>query len=1069
MYGALLSKSFLFLSSLILLAACNSNWESVDQDGDDYSVQDGDCWDIPEGPPGSGLTGADIHPGAAEIWYDGFDQDCLGDSDYDADGDGFVPDEYADEGAQVVFGVAELEILPGGDCWDDPASTALEHTVVSGQDALGNELSWSQPTADQVYPGAPGEVWYDGIDSDCDGDDFDQDEDGYQSDDYPHWDTSGNAVFGDDCMDDPNASEGLDHLNYAGLAASEVNPSAGEVWYDGTDADCDDNDCDADGDGYSYAGSQYCEANDCDDTDPEKYPDPSIEEIWYNGEDENCDGNDGDQDGDGYYVQGYEYGVPTGFLPDDCDDEVEAVNPGASEVWYDGTDDDCDGNDGDQDGDDYYVEGYEYEVPADYLPGDCDDASGEVHPGATEYCDGIDNNCVDGVDEDTAADASTWYADTDGDGYGNASVSRNACTQPTGYVGNTTDCDDDNSAANPSMIEYCSTDFDDDCDGDINEDDAADVSTWYADVDADGYGNLSSTDIDCEQPTGYVADATDCDDDNPLASPAMAELCLTDFDDDCDGDINEDDADDVSTWYQDADGDGFADPYSTDQECEQPSGYLPLEDATDCDDGDAAINPAATEVCDEADNDCDGTVDEDDAADAPIWYQDADADGFGNASVSQSACDQPTGYVSDATDCVDDSADINPDATEVCNDLDDDCDGDMDDDDPTLDLSSASTWYPDADGDGWGASSPATQACDQPSGQVATSTDCDDGDEFTFPGAAETESSTACMTDADADGYGSESPASGVTAGTDCNDSGYWVNPGRAEIWYNGTDNDCDGLSDYDADYDGHESDDYGGDDCDDLDAGVNPSVASDDNSDPLVDNDCDQYVDEDAISTGSLVITEISQNSTAPNTAWTKNNDANWVEVYNTESFTIDLSNWVLLGCEEDNDTHGFNGGAVDWSYCNTIYEVAISPEAELQVPAYGRAVICVDSSVFDSASDCDYAVASDAYSGSGPSGDTYSISGLAWVAKNGIAALELEGTTIDQVGWYDQTYYGGEAWPNAIATTLCLMSSHLDASSNDSLANWATTSKDSSNAWYTVGSPKNYGTPGAADSSCK
>ena len=67
----------------------------------------------------------------------------------------------------------------------------------------------------------------------------------------------------------------------------------------------------------------------------------------------------------------------------------------------------------------------------------------------------------------------------------------------------------------------------------------------------------------------------------------------------------------------------------------------------DCNDLDPAINPDATEVCDGEDNDCDGTTDEDDAADAPTWYADADNDEFGDANNTTAACEQPEGYVTD--------------------------------------------------------------------------------------------------------------------------------------------------------------------------------------------------------------------------------------------------------------------------------------------------------------------------------------------------------------------------------------------------------------------------------------
>ena len=71
-----------------------------------------------------------------------------------------------------------------------------------------------------------------------------------------------------------------------------------------------------------------------------------------------------------------------------------------------------------------------------------------------------------------------------------------------------------------------------------------------------------------------------------------------------------------------------------------------------CDDGSAEISPDAEEVCDEIDNNCDGVTDTD-ATDLSTWYADADSDGFGNVDDAVETCDQPTGYVSDDTDCDD--------------------------------------------------------------------------------------------------------------------------------------------------------------------------------------------------------------------------------------------------------------------------------------------------------------------------------------------------------------------------------------------------------------------------------
>jgi MYXO-CTERM domain-containing protein len=97
---------------------------------------------------------------------------------------------------------------------------------------------------------------------------------------------------------------------------------------------------------------------------------------------------------------------------------------------------------------------------------------------------------------------------------------------------------------------------------------------------------------------------------------------------------------------------------------------------TDCDDTDPDHFPGAAERCNGADDDCDGTVDEPDAADASAWYTDADGDGFGDPTAIQSGCTQPAGTVTDATDCDDTNPWVNPDASDYPADgTDADCDG----------------------------------------------------------------------------------------------------------------------------------------------------------------------------------------------------------------------------------------------------------------------------------------------------------------------------------------------------------------------------------------------------------
>jgi hypothetical protein len=259
-----------------------------------------------------------------------------------------------------------------------------------------------------------------------------------------------------------------------------------------TDVASGGDDCD-DSDGAINPGAdELCDGvdNDCDDAIDDG---PADGTIWY---------ADLDSDGWGGDLSVNECAAPAGYVLEtgDCDDASASVNPGAVESCN-GADDDCDDTidedavdagtwyaDVDDDGygdDSVTVIGCEG-TGASAVGGDCDDTDPAVSPGATETCDAadVDEDC-DGLadDDDTGASGrTTWYADTDGDGYGWSGSTRTAC-DAGGWVTDTTDCDDDRAATHPGATETCENGEDDDCDG---SDPTCTLSGTVDLVDADG-------------------------------------------------------------------------------------------------------------------------------------------------------------------------------------------------------------------------------------------------------------------------------------------------------------------------------------------------------------------------------------------------------------------------------------------------------------------------------------------------------------------------------------------------------------------------------------------------------
>ena len=755
---------------LVLALACNTDDDTkeggagdadtdgpVDADGDGYGG-DADCDD----------SSAAIAPGADEL-CDGLDNDCDGDIDEDpVDGDTFYVDAdgdgHGDAAAAVLACALESGLSASGDDCDDtdpavsPSATEVCDDADTDEDCDGS----ADDADDSVDPDSLG-AWF----ADTDADGHGAGEAAAACDD-PSADGALFSATGDDC-DDTNAA---------------IHPDATEVCDDqDTDEDCDGSaddaddsvdeaslatwygDADLDGFGATATTTLACDdpstetaswtadATDCDDTRADINPDGQ----------EVCDADDADEDCD--------------TLSDDLDTSVDA---GTFTPWYVDADGDGYGNPtGSQLACDAPASGGRSFVSDGT---DCDDSDGAISPAGTEVCDAddADEDC-DGLadDADTSVDAltmTTWFADADEDGHGDAASTQDACDDPSTsgdtWLATADDCDDTRGDVSPSGAEVCDADdTDEDCDGSADDADASvdatTMSTWYADADEDAYGDAASTQDACDDPSAtgslYVADATDCDDTDSAISPAATEVCdADDTDEDCDGLADDADASvdatTMSTWYADADADGHGDSADAGTAaCDDPSGaggsYAATDD--DCDDGDGAVSPSSAEICDpdDTDEDCDGLADDaDPGVDATSlldWSIDADGDGFGDAGgTAITQCADPstagTTYVDDATDCDDLDADISPGAAEVCDaaDVDEDCDGLSDDADGSLDATSASDWYPDDDLDGYGdGTATPVPACDDPSGATTTyvddDADCDDSDPDINPGATE--------------------------------------------------------------------------------------------------------------------------------------------------------------------------------------------------------------------------------------------------------------------------------------------------------------------------------------------
>jgi len=240
-----------------------------------------------------------------------------------------------------------------------------------------------------------------------------------------------------------------------------------------------------------------------------------------------------------------------------------------------------------------------------------------------------------------------------------------------GFTWMSGDCNDGDPSVKPNQEEICDG-VDNDCDGVVDGDLATDASSWFGDEDGDGFPGGTPV-LSCTAPAGYAAASTDCDDTDLSVYPGAKEVCGDGIDNDCDGEVDNAGL----TFYADSDGDGYGVASDSVESCSLPEGYA--ADSGDCDDADSSIHPAAVEVCNDIDDDCDNAVDEDIAGEQS-WHPDEDGDGYGDpGQVVVSTCeDAPDGWILDQKDCDDGDATVFPGshATEVPADgVDQDCDG----------------------------------------------------------------------------------------------------------------------------------------------------------------------------------------------------------------------------------------------------------------------------------------------------------------------------------------------------------------------------------------------------------
>jgi hypothetical protein len=220
-------------------------------------------------------------------------------------------------------------------------------------------------------------------------------------------------------------------------------------------------------------------------------------------------------------------------------------------------------------------------VRADQGGSDCDDDDKQVNPRATEDCDGKDDNCSG--NESDAPGVTQYYADSDGDGFGDPVRLQVSCATPAGYVTNNRDCNDSSAAVRPDQAETKCDGQDDNCNGTPDDTfsvgqqcataqgcpgtfacqsqaSAACVSSetprsWFVDADGDTHAGTPAG-ASCVPPApGAVTATDDCDDSSPFAFTGATERCDR-LDNNCNTQVDESCA---ARTFQEVSGTGSSD------------------------------------------------------------------------------------------------------------------------------------------------------------------------------------------------------------------------------------------------------------------------------------------------------------------------------------------------------------------------------------------------------------------------------------------------------------------------------------------------------------------------------